>query len=226
MDTLKPSELIISEFDRIALLPDEKWNYDKHYHNWILQQLPERCVDMLEIGCGTGELCRLLAAPARSIEGLDFSRNMIIRARQLSKDYPDINYCHDDFMNKHYAHNAYDCILCIASAHHNSLEMFFQKCADLLRPGGKLILIDLYQSTSFTDYLLKTIAAPLSLVYKISQNGRLLPPSANRAAWKQHRKDEQLANIAEIKQIADRTIPGYRIKRMLFHRYHITWTKS
>ncbi len=52
---------IEADFDRLALLDDEGWTANNHYHKFLLQHVPRNCENALEIGCGTGAFARLLA---------------------------------------------------------------------------------------------------------------------------------------------------------------------
>jgi len=64
---------IRADFDRIALLPNEGWGHNCHYHGFLLRQLPPRCEYALDIGCGTDSLSRLLAAWSERVLALDLS---------------------------------------------------------------------------------------------------------------------------------------------------------
>lgn len=91
-------ESIQSDFDRIALLPDEEWDHNAHYHEYLLGQMPERCRRVLEIGCGTGEFSRLLAGRAERVLAIDLSPRMIRLARERSKLYPNVEFVSGDVM--------------------------------------------------------------------------------------------------------------------------------
>jgi hypothetical protein len=45
-----------ADFDRLALLDDEGWTANNHYHDFLLKHVPQNCENALEIGCGTGAL--------------------------------------------------------------------------------------------------------------------------------------------------------------------------
>jgi hypothetical protein len=59
--------VIREDFDRIATLSGETWNPNNHCHPFLLHQLPSRCRDALENGCGKGTFSRLLAGRADHI---------------------------------------------------------------------------------------------------------------------------------------------------------------
>src|SRR4051812_31512007 len=83
--TTQTTQSIRSDFDRIALLPETGWNHNAHYHARLLNHIPRRCRRILEIGCGTGEFSRLLAARAESVLAIDLSPQMIRLARERSE---------------------------------------------------------------------------------------------------------------------------------------------
>jgi SAM-dependent methyltransferase len=85
-------QTIQADFDRLALLSDEGWNHNNHYHNFLLRHVPPHSGDVLEIGCGTGAFARLLAERADHVTALDLSPQMIRIARERSKQYPEIDY--------------------------------------------------------------------------------------------------------------------------------------
>jgi len=42
-------ESLQSDFDSIALLANENWNHNAHYHAYLLGQIPQQCRQILEI---------------------------------------------------------------------------------------------------------------------------------------------------------------------------------
>ena len=66
-----------ADFDRLALLDDQGWTSNNHYHNSLLKHLPANCENALEIGCGTGAFARLLAKRCKHVVALDLSSDMI-----------------------------------------------------------------------------------------------------------------------------------------------------
>jgi len=64
---------IQSDFDRLATLDADSWDHNRHYHGYLLRQIPQHCSNLLEIGCGTGSFSRQASPYAGSIVALDLS---------------------------------------------------------------------------------------------------------------------------------------------------------
>lgn len=60
------------------------WDHNAHFHRWILRRLPERVGSALDVGCGSGDLARLLARRAERVHGIDADPEITARARQLT----------------------------------------------------------------------------------------------------------------------------------------------
>ncbi|MYS21825.1 Methyltransferase domain-containing protein [Streptomyces sp. DvalAA-14] len=60
------------------------WDHNAHYHRWLLRQLPRRFTTALDIGSGSGDLARLLAARAGAVRGIDVDPAIVDRARELT----------------------------------------------------------------------------------------------------------------------------------------------
>lgn len=71
-DDLTMTEQIRNDFDWLALLDDDGWNHNNHYHPFLLSHLPSHCENALEIGCGTGSFSRLLAERSQYVLELDW----------------------------------------------------------------------------------------------------------------------------------------------------------
>jgi ubiquinone/menaquinone biosynthesis C-methylase UbiE len=141
-------ESIRSDFDRIALLPDESWDHNAHYHRHLLARLPERCRRILEIGCGTGEFSRLLARRADQVLALDLSPQMIRLARERSTLHPNIDFVAGDVMACEFADNQFDCIATLTTLHHLPAEILLRKIKRALKPGGTFVCLDLYRRSN------------------------------------------------------------------------------
>jgi ubiquinone/menaquinone biosynthesis C-methylase UbiE len=91
-------ESIQSDFDSIALLPEENWNHNAHYHRYLISQIPKPSRQVLEIGCGTGRFSRLLAQHTEKVLAIDLSPEMIRIAQERSRVHPNIEFVKGDVM--------------------------------------------------------------------------------------------------------------------------------
>ena len=64
------------------------WSHNAHYHPWILRRLPRRFDRALDVGCGAGDLVRLLATRAAHVHGIDSDSRIIATARKSTD--PDL----------------------------------------------------------------------------------------------------------------------------------------
>ena len=86
------TDLIRANFDRLALLDNDGWTHNNHYHPFLLGYVPVQCDAVLEIGCGTGVFSRLLAERSRHVLGLDLAPEMVRIAKERSKNCPNVEY--------------------------------------------------------------------------------------------------------------------------------------
>lgn len=91
-DERRSRSSIKADFDRLALLDDEGWTTNNHYHDFLLKHVPEKCGNALEIGCGTGAFARRLAERCRRVVALDLSAEMIRVARSRSDQLENLDF--------------------------------------------------------------------------------------------------------------------------------------
>ena len=218
-------ESIQSDFDRIALLSDEGWDHNAHYHDYLLAQLPARCRRVLEVGCGAGEFSRLLARRAESVLALDLSPRMIRSARERSKLYPNINYVEADVMASDFPDGEFDCVATLTTLHHLPAEAALRKIRKALRPGGVFLCLDLYRRSNLADLLFDGVAYPASLLLRLLKTGRPRPRREVREAYAEHGKTDSYLTLPQVKQLCTAVMPGAVVRRHLFWRYSVVWKK-
>jgi SAM-dependent methyltransferase len=220
------AERVRRDFDRIAHLPGEgSWDHNAHYHRFLLGRLPRRIGRALEVGCGTGSFARLLAERAEAVLGLDLSREMIALARERSAHLPNAEFLVADALSWEYPSEEFDCVASIATLHHLPLKPMLERFRAALRPGGTLLILDLQESCGGVDRLLDSLAVPANFALRLSHTGRLREPAEVRAAWDEHGADERYLTLPEVREAAERVLPGARVRRHLLWRYSLVWRK-
>jgi len=214
-----------ADFDRLAVVPDERWNHNRDYHAFLLRNLPAHCGSALDIGCGTGAFTRLLAGRSDHVLGLDLSPQMIRVAGERSARYRNIELQVADVRQWAFPAGQWDCIVSIATLHHLPLEEMLLKMKAGLRPGGVLAILDLYRAQSVGDYLTHALAMPAGAALRLLRTGRLRTPREIRAAWAQHGAHDHYLTLAQVRAASAPLLPGAQVRRHLLWRYSLVWIK-
>lgn len=191
-----------------------------------MRQIPKRCRNILEIGCGTGEFSRLLAERAEKVIAVDLSPQMIRRARTRSELYPNIDFTEADAMTYQVPDNQFDCIATLATLHHLPMEAALRKIRKTLKPGGVFVCLDLYQRSDLSDLFFDAAAYPANLFLTLIKTGKPKQSREMREAYAEHGKTDAYLTLPQIRLICADILPGARLRRHLFWRYSIVWKKE
>jgi SAM-dependent methyltransferase len=216
---------IQQDFDRIALVSEDGAAHNDHYHNLLLRHLPSDCRNVLEIGCGMGGFARRLAAHSERVLALDLSPEMIRIAREHSVQFPNIEFELADVFDRPLPVESFDCIASIATLHHLPYAEILLKMKAALRPGGVLLVLDLFEPAGLSDSLLNLLAIPVSVSLRLIHQGRLLPRREVRAAWAAHERHDIYPTMRQVDALCEEILPGAKIKQRLLWRYSIVWQK-
>jgi ubiquinone/menaquinone biosynthesis C-methylase UbiE len=239
---------IQQDFDRIALVSEDGGAHNDHYHNFLLRHIPSNCQNVLEIGCGTGGFARRLAEhcgagsagtagspaeqpgrgamlPAVRVLALDLSPEMIRLARERSSQFPNIKFELADICNRSLPEESFDCIASIATLHHLPYAETLLKMKAALKPGGVLLVLDLFEPAGLFDSLSNLVAIPVSVGLRLIHHGRLLPRREERAAWAAHEAHDLYPTMSQVHILCASLLPGAKIRKHLLWRYSLVWTK-
>ncbi|MGH9873815.1 MAG: class I SAM-dependent methyltransferase [Pyrinomonadaceae bacterium] len=216
---------IQSDFDRIALVSPDGSLHNHHYSDFLLRQLPSNCQTALEIGCGKGEFARRLAARSARVLALDLSPEMIRIATASSANNSNIEFQLADVMTTDLPPASFDCIASIATLHHLPLPEILGKMKAALKPGGVLLILDLFEPRGVVDTLTNPLALSLSAVLRLIHHGRLRSSREARAAWATHESHDLYPTMTQVRELCAEILPGARIKKHLLWRYSVVWQK-
>ena len=214
-----------ADFDRLALLDDEGWTANNHYHHSLLRHVPQNCENALEIGCGTGAFARELAKRAKRVVGLDSSPEMIRVARRRSAGVEHVEFLLADAMRWEFPRAHFDFVCWIATLHHLAQRELLLKIKDALKPGGVLVVLDLVQSSGARERVMDIVGLGVSCSLRLIRNGRLRPPPEVRKAWEQHGVHDHYSTVKQMRALTQEILPGAVVKRCLLWRYLLVYRK-
>ena len=230
MGRTQSTRTVREDFDRLADLSlEDGWNHNAHYHAFLLRQLPPRLREALEVGCGTGAFARSLAERSERVLAIDLSPRMVEVADDRSKGHPNIEYAVADANSWRIPEGRFDCVASITTLHHLPLAPTLRKRGGALRPGGTMLVLDLYRVRSATDYLVGAAGFPASKAIRLSRTGALSGPRQSsdlRQAWEEHYATDVFPTLAEVREAcAEAGLRGAKVRRHLLWRYSLIWRK-
>jgi SAM-dependent methyltransferase len=198
------------------------WSHNDHFHGWILRRLPPRRRRALDVGCGAALLLSRLRERFDKVLGVDADAAMAAVATERFAGDPAVSVRHARFEQ---VDGTFDTITMVAVLHHLPLEAALRHAAELLEPGGRLLVVGLARAETLTDLawdlpssllnpLVGLVRHPQPVTEPVDDGG---PPLPMR---------DPAETFAEISAAVRRVLPGARIRRRLFFRYTLEWTRT
>jgi SAM-dependent methyltransferase len=176
------------------------------YDHILLRAVPRPCRRALDVGCGDGRFAHRLAEIAGEVDALD---RVDLGARPRS----NLRFIEADFMRHALEPGCYDFVSSIASVHHMPFVEGIERMKRALRPGGVLGIIGLFRDATLIDFLWSAAAFPISRYDRWTHRRRRTPPPLR----------EPSMTLREVRDAAERILPGAAFKRRLFWRYTVIW---
>ena len=179
------------------------------------------------MGCGQGALTRRLRSLIPDVTGIDRDERSITLARASCQAlFPDMRYVRADFLAACVKPGSVDLVTAVASLHHMDADAALRKMADLLRPGGILVVIGLARDFSLTRAALIVPAIIGNWLHRASD------ASSRRASARPSEIPYQSPVIwppgmthRQVRRLAERILPGVHCRRRLYWRYSLVWHK-
>ncbi|WP_432161486.1 class I SAM-dependent methyltransferase [Streptomyces sp. NRRL F-5630] len=199
------------------------WDHNAHYHRAVLRRLPRRFGAALDVGCGSGDLARLLARRAEAVTGIDADPGIVAKARATTPDTVPVVFATADALDEQAAPGPYAVLTCVAVLHHLPLAEALASFRARLAPGGTLVVAGLHREETLADRavsLLAVVAHALVAGWKHRGGGQTSRPPAMTT-----RTRPATRGLAEIRRTARTVLPGARVRRRLFWRYVLEWKR-
>jgi SAM-dependent methyltransferase len=104
-----------------------------------------RGMRLLDVACGRGTTSAMVAQvfPGTDVVGVDLLHDNVAIARRLHGDGPRLHYVRGDAQALPCASASFDRVLCLEAAFHfPDRGSFLREAARVLRPGGRMVLVD------------------------------------------------------------------------------------
>ncbi|EFL42178.1 MULTISPECIES: class I SAM-dependent methyltransferase [Streptomyces] len=170
--------------------PEVRAAWAERLRDW----LPERAGDVLDLGCGTGSLALLAAGQGHRVTGVDRSPAMVALAREKLAGR-DAVFLVGDAAAPPVGEERYDTVL----VRHvlwtlPEPDRALRHWRDLLRPGGRLVLVEGVWGT------VSPVGIPAgrltALLAPLGGRVRVQPLSGDRTLWGRDVDDERYAVVA------------------------------
>ena len=137
-------------FDILARRYDENYGYTKSYTQYKIRKKikaflkfirkgrPPRSLNILEIGCGTGEYTKQLAPVCKNdrLTAIDLSSKMIALARRKTAGSKNIRYKVTSAYSTGYHDKEFDVVCAFYTLHHLDLKRVAAEIRRVLKPHG------------------------------------------------------------------------------------------
>lgn len=198
------------------MIPDgERWNHNIHYHRVVESALPDRCQSALDVGCGEGVLTRHLRRHVPHVVGIDVDERSISLAVQQSPSR-EIEYVIGDVLTHQFERGSFDAVTSVATLHHLDAEAGLKRMAELVAPGGALVLVGLARSRLPQDLHWEVAAAVTHRLHVLRRGywehsaPKVWPPPLT---------------FPQMQTLSAAVLPGAIFRRHALWRYSIVWMK-
>lgn len=196
----------------------EPWTHNVAYHRWVLRHL--RSSDrVLDVGCGNGLLLQKIAESGSTsrLIGIEPHQPSAEKSRERLRKYENAEIFAGTFDD--WAEEIVDAVIFVASVHHMDFARAVEKARGILAPGGRLLIVGCARPDGFADYViegLRMIPAKIgSILHGEKNGGNIGVPT----------KVPEIS-LEQVRTVAKEQLPGVRIRRGLYYRYLLEWTKE
>src|SRR6476660_4167476 len=141
-----PPEGVRSMFDRIAPVYDVMnrvmtVGLDQRWRRKTVNAVVRRGDRVLDAACGTGDLAILAAKQGANVTGLDFSEEMLVRARRKA---PELDWLRGDLLELPFPDDSFDAAT-VGFGIRNvaDLQAGINELRRVLKPGGRLAILEI-----------------------------------------------------------------------------------
>jgi len=199
-----------------------EWNRDAAYHPWIQRIAAEHAGDVLDVGCGDGLLAMRLAEVSRSVVGIDRDPAAIAEARKRLGMVANTDAAVSEFGTEWgLTPESYDIITMVSVLHELPLVPALERVAELLKPGGTLLVVGRAEPQTFLDRCVQWLSVPYARALELFYTWR----GMYRPEYESTQPIAPSYSLADVADAAAAVLPGAELRRGLLGRYRLRWSK-
>jgi SAM-dependent methyltransferase len=181
---------------------------------------------VLDVGCGAGAFAARLAERAEHVDAVDKAAAMIEAARRRAP--ANVTCILADVLEMPLPADHYDAIASVTALHHVPLAEALRHLAPALRPGGVLAAVVLPRVDLPREAPTEIVAAAANRLFGTAFAALR---TTGRGSWYQvDPTNEAMPKVfdpplttRQAREVAAATLPGVRVRRLLFWRYLLLW---
>jgi trans-aconitate methyltransferase len=190
-----------------------RWNSNIHAFDVVLPLVPPGARRGLDVGCGEGETARMLRRRVAEVHAIDPHEPSIAEARSYGDD---IRYDTADLLTASLEPASYDVVSAVAMLHHVDQREGLRRLADLVAPGGVLLVVSHARSRSPREYGRDAWDAVAVRRYTFT---RKLWETPAPKVW------PPPLTYSETRRASLDVLPDASFRRVPYFRYALTWRK-
>lgn len=194
------------------------WSHNDHFHGWVLRNLPRERRSALDVGCGHGELAWALSDRFEQVRAIDTDVDMVRQASVRLQGVDQAHAAQSSFLAETGCH---DLITMVAVLHHLDLTSALVHARQLLKPGGRLLVVGLARLESRRDLAWDIPSSLLNPIVGLLKHPRV----AARSTGPPYPVTDPVLSFDEIKSSVETLLPGARLRHGLFFRHTLLWEK-
>ncbi|MDX2245467.1 MAG: methyltransferase domain-containing protein [Bacteroidia bacterium] len=142
-----------------------------------LKKIHNRPVNIADLGCGGGDILRVIAKWAAKegvsvrLYGIDINETCILYAREKSSDYPEITFLQADSFSEDMPDRSYDIVICSLFLHHFSDTQLPQIFRHLLRISRSAVIVNDLQRHWLPFFLFRILTGVLRAPFVVRHDG-------------------------------------------------------
>lgn len=219
MRVFEPSQVSGEDtYNRVADLYDRAFTdirVRRDEWNWLNEHLPAGNIDLLDIGCGNGALLHALSDRLNTGHGVDESAAILEKARIRNIDDKKLSFTQINGPKLPFSSGSFDVVVSLMSFRYLDWDPLLAEIKRVVRPGGKLLIIDMVTVPVKTGEYPRLIKDKLRTIKELRADRRFnsaLNELVTHPDWKKMLEYNPIRSEHEMKWYLESRFPGQKVE--------------